>query len=275
MVEKVKNGALCEPSVAPMAGRGYGLRLFGGFELRHGSQVLNIPLSVQRLLGFLALHDRPLPRCYVAETLWPETGGSQAQANLRTLLWRLHPKHHDIVEVKPVELALSSAVLVDARALHKAARDYRRSGTLPTPETLLDIHGELLPGCWDCWLVFERERLRHEAVELLEAVSNACLARGEFHLATMLGLSAVECDPLRESANLLVVRSRLAAGDSAGAIRYALRYTRTIREELDLPPPPQFVDLLPTRHKHTSDDHALSLRRPKDVSLTCHPATHR
>jgi DNA-binding SARP family transcriptional activator len=244
MVEKVKNGALCGPSAAPIAGLDYRLRLFGGFELRHLSQVLNIPLSVQRLLGFLALHDRPLPRCYVAETLWPETRSSQAQANLRTLLWRLHPQHHDIVEVTPVELALSSAVVVDTRALRKAAGDYRRSGTLPTPEKLLDIHGELLPGCWDSWIVFERERLRHEAIELLEASVQRCLACGDFHLATMLSLSAVECDPLRESANLLVVQSRLADGDSAGAIRYALRYTQTIKEELDLPPPPQFANLL-------------------------------
>lgn len=243
MVEKVKN-AICGPFPALIAGRAYRLRLFGGFELRHGSQVLNIPLSLQRLLGFLALHDRPLPRCFVAETLWPETGSSQAHANLRTLLWRLHPKHRYVVEVTPVELALGSAVLVDARAIHEAARDYRRSGTVPAPETLLDIHGELLPGYWDCWLVFERERLRHEAVELLEAAGNACLARGESHLATMLGLSAVECDPLRESANLLVVQSRLAASDTAGAVRHALRYAQTIKDELDLPPPPQFADLL-------------------------------
>jgi DNA-binding SARP family transcriptional activator len=164
-------------------------------------------------------------------------------------LWRLHSKHHPILEITPVELALSPAVRVDARTIHQAARDYRRSGELPAPETLLDIHGELLPGCWDCWLVFERERLRHEAVELLEATSKACLAREEFHLATMLGLSAVECDPLRESANLLVIRSRLAAADPGGAMRYALRYSQMLQDELQLPPPPQLAKLL-SAHRH-------------------------
>jgi DNA-binding SARP family transcriptional activator len=235
-----------------VACRGYGLRLLGGFDLRLGSQLVDVPLSVQRLLGFLALQDRALPRCYVADTLWPDAGDARAHANLRTALWRLHSAHHAIVEVTPVELALSPAIPVDTRTVHNAVREYRRSGALPEPETLLDIHGELLPGCWDCWVAFERERLRHEAVELLEASSRACLARGEFHLATMLGLSAVECDPLRESANLLTVRVRLLAGDLSGAIRYARRYAQLLKDELGLPPPPPLLELLRTHHSPTA-----------------------
>jgi DNA-binding SARP family transcriptional activator len=258
-----------------MALRGYSLRLFGGFEMRAESHILDIPLSARRLLGFLALHDRPLPRCYVADTLWPDTGEAKAHANLRTALWRLHPKHHTILEISPVELALSPMVRVDARTLHQAACGYRRTGTLPDPETLLDVHGELLPGCWDCWLVFERERLRHEAVELLEATSNLCLARGEFHLATMLSLSAVECDPLRESANLLVIRARLAAGDPSGAIRYAERYSEMLWDELQLPTPPPLTNLLSTHRGGGRVDLTLLAPRQEKVSLECQTATRR
>lgn len=235
---------------------GYGLRLLGGFDLRCGSQAVEVPLSVQRLLGFLALHDRALRRCYVADTLWPDGGEARAHANLRTALWRLHSAHHTILEVTPVELALSSAVVVDTRTVHDAVREYRRSGALPEPETLLDIHGELLPGCWECWVAFERERLRHEAVELLEASSRACLAREEFHLATMLGLSAVECDPLRESANLLTVRVRLLAGDLGGAIRYARRYAQLLKDELSLPPPRPLVELLRNHQDPSTRPHS-------------------
>jgi DNA-binding SARP family transcriptional activator len=210
-----------------------------------GSNALSIPLSAQRLLSFLALHDRPLPRTYVAETLWPDVDEANAQASLRTALWRLNPEHRRILNVTPGEVSLHAGIHVDARALHGAYREYRRTGALPQPDALLDVHGELLPGCWDCWLVIERERLRHEAVELLEGTGNACLARGEMHLATLLGLGAVECDPLRESATLLVVRARLAASDPGGAVRYALRYTQTLEEELQLPAPEHLVDLLP------------------------------
>ncbi|EID74493.1 MULTISPECIES: AfsR/SARP family transcriptional regulator [Rhodococcus] len=220
------------------------MRLFGGFDLRDGQSIIEVPVSLHRVLAFLALHDRRLPRCYVADTLWPDTGEEKAHANLRTALWRLHRLHCDIVYATPMELALDPAVRVDARTLHEAARNYRRTGTLPDPDTLLELRGELLPGCWDCWLVFERERLRYEAVELLESTSRACLAKGEMHLAAMLGLCAVECDPLRESAHQLVVRVSLAAGDRIVASRHARRYADLLKTELGLPPPPMVSDLL-------------------------------
>jgi DNA-binding SARP family transcriptional activator len=138
--------------------------------------------------------------------------------------------------------------VVDAHELDHAAREHRRSRVLPDPETLLDLRGELHPGCWDSWLVFDRERLRHEAIDLLESAGQACLSRGDVHLATLLGLRAVECDPLRESANLLVVQSRLAAGDLVGAIQYGHRYAKLLADELSIPPPSSLKQLL-WRHR--------------------------
>lgn len=226
----------------------YGLRLFGGFDLRQGAYVVDVPLSAQRVLGFVALNDRALPRSYVADSLWPDADEAQAHANLRTALWRLPVKRHHVLKVTPVDLALDPCVDVDTRTVHDAIRDYKRTGVLPPPERLLDIHGELLPGCWDYWVVFERERLRHAAVELLELSSRECLARGDFHLATMLSLSAVECDLLRESANLLNVRVRLAAGDVTGALRYARRYIELLRDDLGLPAPRALAELFAATH---------------------------
>ena len=47
----------------------YELRLLGGFQLlRHGDDVETLP-STQRVLAFLALNDRFMPRAYVAESL--------------------------------------------------------------------------------------------------------------------------------------------------------------------------------------------------------------
>jgi len=220
------------------------IRLFGGFEFRRDGAVVDLPLSVHRLLGFLALNDRPLPRSYVADCLWPDTEEEKAHANLRTALWRLQPLHRDVLIVTPVELSLDPAVWVDARTLYEVARQYRSTGTLPDPDMLLQIRGELLPGCWDSWLVFDRERLRQEAVQVLESTSRACLRRGDVHLATLLGLGAVECDPLRESANLLVVRVRLIAGDRVGAIRHARRFAALLKDELGVPPPSPLAELL-------------------------------
>lgn len=231
-----------------MTRSGLTMHLLRGFELRWRDVLVDVPLSVQRLLSFLALSGRSLQRRYVADTLWPDAEENRAQANLRTALWRLHSLNVAVVTVTPQELALSPDVWVDAQQLHQAAREHRRTNTLPDPETLLDLRGDLLPGCWDGWLAFDRERLRHEAISLLEASGHACMSQGDNHLATLLGLCAVDCDPLRESANLLVVQTRLADGDLVGALQHADRYAKLLAAELDIPPPPALDELL-WRHR--------------------------
>lgn len=220
------------------------LRLLGGFELRRNGRVVDVPVAAHRLLGFLALHDRRLTRAYVADTLWPDTDEDRAHANLRTTLWRLKRPCRDALVVTSGEVGLDPMLSVDARVLHHAAREHRRRGALPDPEMLLDLGGELLPGCWDAWVVFDRERLRQEAVQLFEAAARAALTRDERHLALLLGLRAVECDALRESANVLAVRVRLACGDVAGAVRHARSYARMLDEEVGIGPPPALAEML-------------------------------
>lgn len=220
------------------------MRLLGGFELRRDGHRVDAPFTTHRLLGFLALNDRRLPRSYVADSLWPDTDESKAQANLRTALWRLNRLGPDVLVVSAGEVGLDPSLLVDVRTLDVAARTYRRERALPDPELLLDLRGELLPGCWDSWVVLDRERLRQEAVQLFEASSRAALARGDLHLALLLGLGAVECDPLRESANLLAVRVRMASGDLCGAVRHARTYARLLDEEIGAAPPQPLATLL-------------------------------
>lgn len=220
------------------------VRLVGGFELRHGDVPVDVPLSSERLLGFLALSQRPLPRGYVAATLWPDTTDERAAANLRTALWRLHRPGFELLCVTSGRLSLHPDVRVDVRVLHAAADEHRRNGRLPAADVLADARGELLPGCWDGWLVYERERLRQETVGLLEAACAACLERREPHLAVLHALAAVECDPLRESANTLVLRAHLADGNRVAALLQARQYTALLRDELGVAPSRSFSDEL-------------------------------
>jgi DNA-binding SARP family transcriptional activator len=222
----------------------YALHLFGGFQLERDEQTVDVPPSSQRLLGFLALHDRALVRGYVAASLWPDTTDEKAGANLRTALWRLNRPELDLISTVHGQLALRADVWVDARVVRRASREHRLRRVLPAPDVLADIRGELLPGCWDSWLVFERERLRQEAVHLLEAACAASVAEGETERAVVYALAAVECDPLRETANLWVVRAHLAAGNRADAALHARRYEALLHDELGLAPPPLLDELL-------------------------------
>jgi hypothetical protein len=73
------------------------LRIVGGFELGVGSTTVSVPLAVQRLLAFLALHARPVTRSYIAGCLWPDTNQQRAAANLRAALWRTPAPGLDLV----------------------------------------------------------------------------------------------------------------------------------------------------------------------------------
>lgn len=220
------------------------VHLFGGFQLTCDGTPVELPLSSQRLVGFLALHDRALIRGYVAGTLWPDTTDDKAAANLRTALWRLHRPGHDIVESSNGLLALSPDVWVDVRALRSAARDQRHCGALPADDLLIDMHGELMPGCWDTWLVFERERLREETVHLCEASCAAFLDCSDTNRAILHALAAVAADPLRESANVWVLRAHLAAGNRTDAMRHARRYATMLNDEMGIEPSPLVDELL-------------------------------
>ncbi|MGH3665463.1 MAG: hypothetical protein ACRDU8_05150 [Egibacteraceae bacterium] len=69
------------------------VRLLDGFAVECAGEGLPLPLSVQRVVAFLALHDRRLLRGYVAGRLWPDAPEQRSAASLRSALWRLrrHP----------------------------------------------------------------------------------------------------------------------------------------------------------------------------------------
>ena len=147
------------------------------------------------------------------------------------------------------QLSLQSDVWVDARALRDASAQQRRHGRLPEDDLLLDIRGELLPGCWDGWLVFEREQLRQETLLLCEATCARLLEAGDAGRAVLHALTAVSCDPLRETANLWLVKAHLACGNRTDAVRHARSYAALLETELGLQPPAELDELLWSRER--------------------------
>src|SRR6476620_8247316 len=69
------------------AGRTVRLGLLHGFQLQCAEGEVDLPLSSQRVLAFLALQLRPQTRSYVAATLWMNFDEQRAGASLRSALW--------------------------------------------------------------------------------------------------------------------------------------------------------------------------------------------
>lgn len=229
------------------------LRLFGGFALERSGHPLSTAASGQRLLAFLGLCGAA-SRCVVAGTLWPDVAEEHADGSLRTAIWRLHRGSPNLVERRSDVLSLSAAVAVDTRAFTAAAlrvldTDPLAAGAVgsdgpASPTELMDA-GELLPGWYDDWVLFERERLRQLRLHALEVLATRLTAQHRYAAALEVALESVRAEPLRESAHRTVVAVHLAEGNVAEAVRHYRRFAVLLQEELQVEPSPRFTAMLP------------------------------
>jgi DNA-binding SARP family transcriptional activator len=220
------------------------LSLLRGFELCEGDRLVRVPLSAQRLIAFLALHDRPLQRLYVAGCLWIENTQEHANANLRTALWRLRRPGCEVVSASATELSLAPDVAVDVHETEAAAQRALAHGGAQSDVERLCFAGDLLPGWYDDWLLIERERIRQLRVHALECLCEDLAAEGKFAAATAAGLSAVAAEPLRESAHRVVIRAHLAEGNAGEAVRQYRIYRDLVRAQLGIEPSRQLRELM-------------------------------
>jgi DNA-binding SARP family transcriptional activator len=220
------------------------LTLIDSFELSYDGEPARLPLSSQRLVAYLALRGRPLLRIHVAGTLWLHSSEDRSYANLRTALWRLGGSRQAVVEATTSHVGLSRAVVVDVRRMAALAR-----GVLDHPDQASelessDLHGDLLPDWYDDWVLVERERLRQLRLHALEQLAERAIGEARYGQAIDIALTAIQADPLRESAHRMLIRAHAAEGNSSLAIRQYREYCRTVREQLELGPSRELRELV-------------------------------
>jgi len=219
--------------------------LLEGFELRLDGEVVDLPLGAQRLIAFLALHNRPLQRRFVANSLWLDSNEERAGANLRSALWRLHQGGRPVVDARGSHLRLLPDVAVD---LHDAAGRARRMLSDDEEEPLepFDIVGlgDVLPDWYEDWILVERERFRQLRLHALEALCDRMTVAGRYAQAVEAGLGAVAGEPLRESAHRSLIRAYLAEGNVGEAIRQYRVCERLLHDELGIEPSPMLRDVI-------------------------------
>jgi DNA-binding SARP family transcriptional activator len=220
----------------------FNLSLIHDFELWYGDELVRMSPSSQRLVGFVALHDRPVRRSKVSGTLWLDSPEERAGASLRSALWRVPaPGGINVLAASGTHLWLNTRVQVDLR--NAIARAYRllEDGQLvlagiDVERELRYFSGDLLPSWYDDWLVMERERFHCLRLQVLDKLGDQLCASGRFSDALRVGLAAVQAEPLRETAHRLVVRVHLEQGNIAEAIRQYRFYERLLAHELGAAP---------------------------------------
>jgi DNA-binding SARP family transcriptional activator len=223
--------------------------LLEGFQVRADSQAVNLPLSAQRVVAFLALRERPCQRVFIAGSLWTDMPEARANASLRTALWRAQRGvARRLIDAQGTRLGLAEGVQVDVRS---AAALAERVMTHPSEAPcgaqdaeVLRHSGDLLPDWYDDWVVIARERYRQDRLHALEALCGQLADAHRFGEAIAAGAAAVAAEPLRESAHRALVAAHLAEGNRGEALRQYDVFRRLVRTRLHIDPSDRMLTLI-------------------------------
>ena len=241
------DGVVSEP--APSVLPGLRLNLLGSFRLYESSRWLAIPMGSERLLAFLAVSRRPVPRIYVAGTLWPNVPQQLAFASLRSALWRLEQINRRVLDILPSEVFLAQGVRVDLYDAQVLARRLLNP-TVPSAEldlgtaALASLSADFLPGWYDEWAIVEAEAWRQLRLHALESLASRLAAVRRFGEALDAAHAAIRAEPLRESAHATLIRIHLAEGNQSEALRDFDRYRQLLWAEIGLAPSPRLSALV-------------------------------
>jgi len=231
------------------------IHLLGDFLLVSGdTPVSTVTVSrVQSLLAYLLLHrTAPQDRSHLAFLLWPDSTEAQAHTNLRKLLYQLrqtfpdanhylHADNHSLQWLPTREDAHWTLDILEVeKALVQAEHAEQAQDTTAMRHALeraVELyHGDLLPGCYDEWILPDRDRIR----QLFFGASERLIALLEEERAYDAAIEAarrlLRHDPLHEATYRQLMRLYALRGDRAAALRVYHTSVTVFERELGTEP---------------------------------------
>jgi DNA-binding SARP family transcriptional activator/predicted ATPase len=226
-----------------------GITLFGGFQVtRDGVGVAHFRgAKVRALLAYLAVEaNRPHARAALAALFWPEQPDELALRNLSQALVHLR-KALGLAADNPLIEATRHSIRWHAGVAAVDVATFARLARSADPADLqaaaAAYRGEFLAGfglaeCepFEEWLLLTRERLRHEALSVLERLADRHLAAQRYADAAQAARRQVALDPWSEVAYRRLMQALAASGDRAAALAAYEQCRRTLLAELGAEP---------------------------------------
>lgn len=228
------------------------LHLLGPFRLLQGGQPVAgfDQARLQHLLAYLVLQrDALISRQQLAFTFWPDTTDRQAFKNLRTLLARLRqalPEADRFIAVTaqtlrwrpdaPLTLDLAAFEAAVTQAAAARARGDHAGAAAASIAAAAAYTGDLLPDCYDDWILPLRERTRRAYGEALEQVVLALEERRDYGDAIPYAQRLLHHDPLSEAAYRHLMRLHLAQGSWTDALRVYQACEEALQREFGTTP---------------------------------------
>lgn len=206
---------------------------------------VNTP-RLQALVAYLLLHrDAPQPRRQIAFLFWPDSSEGQALTNLRKLLYDLRLALPDAeayitLDRHTVFWTTSSpypfAVDVDAFKANLTRSD-ADAGDIEALQQAIDLYGgDLLPHCYDEWIVGPREQLRGIYLAALGRLIDLLEQRGQLTRAVVYARRLISHDPLLEENYRRLMQLYLAMGDRASVHNVFKQCALMMRREFGIEP---------------------------------------
>ena len=217
-------------------------------------------------------------RRYAAGSLWPLGNDERAAGNLRSALWRVKCAGIDVIESDKCSLTLRPGTVVDVSVLCEWAGRLVDGSATDTDLCAVNWRADamdLLPGWYDDWIIFERERIRQRLLHAFEALSRRLREAGRCAEAVEVAISAVSADPLRESANRVLIEAHLAEGNLVEGRRAYERYRDIVRRELGVEPGEQLERLVQAVFEHQAGRRPDATQLPRLADRVLAAADHR
>jgi predicted ATPase len=230
------------------------IRLLGDFSLLYGDQQVTSlnTTRLQSLLTYLVLHrDVPQRRQHLAFLFWPDATEAQARNNLRQLVHQLRQAFPAVEQFLHVDTSMlywrldtpfSLDVAAFEQALHlvdTAARQNDQQTLRAALEQADRLYrGELLPSCYDEWILPERERLRQYHLQALEQLLRLFEVQGDTVTAIRYAQRLLVLDPLSEDLYRRLMRLFALNNDRASALHVYHTCVTTLQREMGVDPDP-------------------------------------
>ena len=228
------------------------VQLLGGFFLEYNnSPIMAVNTArLQSLLTYLILHaESPQSRHQVAFLLWPDKSESQARNNLRQFLFQLRqaipePDRFLYADTNVVYWKTDENQVIDLQQFKGALRDADiaeqqddKALLRSSLEQTISVYmGDLLPGCYEDWIVSDRERLREKYQSACGRLVSLLETQREYVSALEVGKKLLKIDPLDEGAYITLMRLYELNGDPTNARRIYRDAVDILQRELGVEP---------------------------------------
>jgi LuxR family maltose regulon positive regulatory protein len=226
------------------------LGLNGGQVLKMGQLVTDWESTAARVMAFLfASHPRGLARDKVIAMLWPDVSQAKGNSLFHSSMYRLRSAlskslivhENGVYRINPAQPWRFD--VDDFRRLAKAGRGDDENAQQARLQAIDLYHGPFLESFEDEWCQEMRASLERDMLDLLLTEAGHEVQRGFLEQAENLYLRALAIDSYDERATRGIMWCRIGSNDHGGALRQYRECARLLREELDVDPSAETLQL--------------------------------